>query len=89
VPAASPKPARPKPPDTNTVVANPTITRFINLGFSPSAALCVLGIRVNPKVRFMLAPWLLWGVVSPCGKRTLPALLPIPTFRAEPEPGHA
>lgn len=31
VPVASPKPARPTPADTNTVVANPTIPRFIDL----------------------------------------------------------
>jgi hypothetical protein len=56
VPAPGPKVASPRPPDTNTVVANPTIPRFINLGLFPAAASRVLGIRLNRDDRFMLVP---------------------------------
>jgi hypothetical protein len=63
VPAPGPKVASPRPPDTNAVVANPTIPRFINLGLFSAAAPRVLGIRVNRDDRFMLVhlvavePW--------------------------------
>src|ERR1700747_1279743 len=36
VPADSPNPARPKLPDSNRVVANPAIARFIDLTLIPS-----------------------------------------------------
>jgi hypothetical protein len=51
----------PTPPDTATVVANPTISRSINPGSSSPAAPRVLGIRLNPDIRFILIPSLLSG----------------------------
>jgi hypothetical protein len=82
VPAASSKPASAQKPDSSTVVANPTITRFINLGLFSAAAARVLGIRVNRDVRFTLVPLVASGRGRPCSKWTPPALLPIPTSRA-------
>src|SRR6516225_9120115 len=38
VPAASPNPARPKPPDSTRVVANPAIPLFIDLTLIPSGS---------------------------------------------------
>ena len=51
--AASPKPARPKPLHTATVVANPAMPAFINLGFS-TAASRLLRILVNREIPFMV-----------------------------------
>jgi hypothetical protein len=38
MPADSPNPARPKPPESNTVVANPAIPRFIDPTLIPSGS---------------------------------------------------
>src|SRR5882757_7983893 len=50
----APRPVRPKPPDTKTVVANPTITRFMNLGpfcSAPPLPTALLRITIqSPKI---------------------------------------
>jgi len=70
------------PPDTNTVVANPTISRFTNLGSFSTAASRLLGIWVNRDVRFILVPLVAVGSWSALLQWTPPALLPIPISRA-------
>ena len=61
-PATSPTPVRPRPLDTTTIVANPTVSRLINLGLLPRAPLRRLGRRLNLEARFMLVPFFADGM---------------------------